>query len=140
MARFLTTLAAGGGLAASLLALPSFTALAAGPYDGTWIIDFPPSLSGSNLSQPACQALRLRFEVKDNEVSARLQRISPDGNVVENSDAPGATPVTGTVKPDGTVEGNWGNFTATGKLAGTQAQVTVNGVCGERTGNGVKLG
>ena len=135
MARLLTLLAAGTALAASATA-----ALAAGPYDGTWVIDFPASLTGSNATQPACQALRLHFEVKDSQVSARLQRISADGNVVENSTAPSATPVTGTVKPDGTVEGNWGNFTATGRLSGSQAQVTVNGVCGERKGTGVKVG
>jgi hypothetical protein len=135
MARCLIPLAAAAALAAA-----SSAALAAGPYDGTWIIDFPPSLTGSNATQPACQALRLHFEVKDSQVSARLQRVSPEGNVVENSTAPGATPVTGSVKADGTVEGNWGDFTATGRLAGSQAQVTVKGVCGERTGTGVRVG
>jgi hypothetical protein len=139
MARFITRLAAGAALVVAL-ALPSLEARAAGPYDGTWVVDFPASaVAGANATSPTCAAIRLSFAVKDNQISARLQRTSPSGNVVENSNAANAQDVTGTVGPDGAIAARWGNFTASGRLVGTDATVLVNGECGPRTGHGVKV-
>ncbi len=139
MTRFLTTLTAGAALAAALV-LPSLEAQSAGRFDGTWVVDFPPSASaGTNASEPTCAALRLSFKVKNNKITARLQRISPSGNVIENSNAANATPVTGTVGSDGSLAAKWGNFYASGKLVGTTAQVLVDGECGPREGHGVKV-
>jgi len=140
MARFITVTAMLCALAGAAIA-PAPPAWAMGPYDGTWIVDLPanngPSFGNAN---SACPALRLRILVKDNQLSASLQRVPGAPNVVENSADPNATPVTGSVRPDGSVEAKWGNYVATGTLAGANTAVTVQGTCGSRTGTAVRIG
>jgi hypothetical protein len=142
MTRFLYTLMTGGALAAAVLAVPALDARAAGPYDGTWVIDIPASVQGDSkhATDAACPALRLRFEVNNDHVAARLKREAEGGIVVSNSDAPDATPVSGVVHPDGSIVANWGRYGATGNLAGASPEVTVTGSCGPRTGTAFRLG
>lgn len=140
MTRFITLVAALGALAGTALAL-SPLASAAGPYDGTWIVDLPAN-NGPGFGNPnsACPALRLHILVKDSQLSALLQRVPSNPRVVENSTDPNATPVTGSVRPDGSVDAKWGEYVATGTLAGADAAVTVRGTCGSRTGTVVRVG
>jgi hypothetical protein len=141
MTRSLIVLLAGSALSAAVLALPATGARAAGPYDGTWVIDIPDSAIGdSKHADAACPALRLVFEVNDGHIAARLKREPESALIVSNSDAPDARPVSGVVRPDGTLTANWGPYGATGSLAGSTPEVTVNGSCGIRTGTAFRLG
>jgi hypothetical protein len=136
MTRLITVMLSLAALAATIS--PSWSA---GAYDGTWIVDLPASIGpGFGGPNAPCVALRLRILIKDNQLSAELRREPREGNVVENSSNPNATPVTGTVRPDGSVDARWGNYVATGMLAGPNARVTVQGACGPRTGSAVRIG
>lgn len=107
-------------------------AIAATPYDGTWIVDFPPSGPIPDTNDYVCPALRLRADVKDGQVSGSLARFFP-GNVVENATGHAASPVTGTVRPDGSVEAYWLGWIVKGQITGDRADLTLLfGQCGPR--------
>jgi hypothetical protein len=136
MTRFITVMVSLAALAATIS--PSW---AAGAYDGTWIVDLPASIGpGFGGPDAPCIALRLRILIKDSQLSAELQRSPLEGNVVENSSSPKATPLTGMVRPDGSVVAKWGPYVATGTLAGPNTRVTVQGACGPRSGTAVRIG
>ncbi len=142
MNRLLTTLAATGAVATAVFGLPFSTAQAAGPFDGLWLIDLPQSQTGPGggaFNTPPCAAMRLFFQVKDGAISARLKRVPDMITVVENSDAPDATPVTGTIQPDGALHASWGPYKAVGSLANGNGEVTVFGSCGPRTGTATRI-
>ena len=114
-------------------------ALASDPYDGIWVVDFPPSPVIAGTSESVCPALRLRADVKDRQISGSLARIFP-GNVVENYEGYAASPVTGTVKPDGTVEAYWLGWIVKGQIKGDRAQLTLLfGQCGPRQMTGIRV-
>ncbi len=108
-----------------------------GRYDGTWVVDIPAAIE-QKTTNPTCPALRLVIQVKDDRVSARLER-NPTANTVANSDASDAPVLTGHVTPDGTVNADWQGFTATGKLKGDTADLVVKGECGPRNATGVRV-
>lgn len=112
---------------------------ASGPYDGTWIVDFPASPLIAGTSKSVCPALRLRADVKDGQISGSLARIFP-GNVVENYEGYAASPVTGTVKPDGSVEAYWLGWIVNGQITGDRAQLTLLfGQCGPRQMTAIRV-
>ena len=116
--------------AAAFLALP---AIAGGPFDGKWVVDVPASDSAGLNTASACAALRLPIEIHDNKVSGSLQRVYNGGsNVVEAGNGRNASPVTGTVQPDGTVTAAWLGYHAVGKLGGGNGVATIDGACGPR--------
>lgn len=123
--------------------LPILAAHAAGPYDGRWVVDFP--AVNTNLStgaNPGCASLRLVIDIKDNQLNASLARsvtAAGGGQIVQNATGPGARPVIGSVKADGTVSATWENFPATGKLSGDQGEILVKGECGPRLGKAVRV-
>ena len=107
-------------------------ARAASPYDGTWVVDFPPSPVISGESELVCPALRLRADVKDGEISGSLTRFQP-GNIVENDAGRASSPVTGMVHPDGSVEAYWLGWIVKGQITGEKADLTLLfGQCGPR--------
>ena len=107
-------------------------ARASGPYDGTWIVDFPASPLIDGTSESTCPALRLKADVKDSQISGSLAQFFP-GNVVENANVYAASPVTGTVHPDGSVEAYWLGWIVKGQITGDRAQLTLLfGECGPR--------
>jgi hypothetical protein len=112
-----------------------FDAVAAGaasPYDGVWVVDFPPSDLISGESEYLCPALRLRADVKDGQISGSLARFFP-GNVVENASGYAASPVTGAVHADGSVEAYWLGWIVRGQINGDRADLTLLfGQCGPR--------
>jgi len=127
--------------AASLAALlmPMVPALAAGPYDGRWVVDFPTPVTNFRSSGNQCStAFRLVVEVRDNRLEARLQRQVITGEV-ENSNAANAVEVKGSVAPDGTVTAMWENYPVIGRLTGDVGAISVNGDCGPRTGRAVRV-
>jgi len=123
-------------LTAAAIALSAVSVQAAGPYDGTWQVEAAAAgIRDSATGRPRCEGLRLRFEVKDNQIQGSLAR-SPQGRGRVTQTGRGATPVTGTVQPDGTVHARWQNFTITGKLTGDKAELRWTGQCGPRLAMG----
>jgi hypothetical protein len=132
--RSIERVAYSGVVAAALLLPVSPAAFAVTPYDGTWVLDVPPSTIIARDSESACAALRLPVEVRNGQVVATLHRVpSPDeDDTVESGAGPAAAPVTGSVGADGAVEAQWQGYHATGKLTGNTGEVTVDGECGPR--------
>ncbi len=133
--RVFTSLAA----LAIALRLGAAPALASTPYDGIWIVDFPAEQLITGTSEYLCPALRLRADVKDGKISGSLARFQP-GNVVENATGYAASPVTGTVHPDGSLEAYWLGWIVKGQIYGDRADLTLLfGQCGPRHMTGVRV-
>lgn len=115
-------------------------ALAAGPYDGSWQVDAAPAGNpGTNTTGTSdCEAIRLHFQVKDNQVIGSLARSPYGGNRVSESGR-GATPVSGTVQPDGSFNAQWQSYKATGKFTGDKAEMRWKGTCGPRVATGGRI-
>jgi len=112
---------------------------AAGPYDGTWQLDSP-AAGGTVEARGSCQALRLRFEIANNQVSGRFERDTTEGSSVQTAPGNRGEPVTGTISPDGTVNTQWESVHATGKVVSpNQMQLSWNGECGPRSGTATKI-
>ena len=135
MKRFLISVSA-----AAAMALPMLPAVAAGPYDGTWQVDAGPAGNpGTNTTGDAqCEAIRLQFQVKDNMIQGDLARSPYGGNRV-TSGGRGATPISGTVQPDGSFNSKWESYTANGKLTGDKAEMRWTGACGPRVATGGRI-
>jgi hypothetical protein len=124
-------------LAIAVLGLPMLPAYAAGQYDGNWYVDAGPAGQAQPTAESSgCDAVRIPFQVKDNKISGSLQRAPYGTGRVEPGTGRSATPITGTVAPDGTVNAQWENYKATGKLAGDKAQLKWRGECGDRVATG----
>jgi hypothetical protein len=130
-----------GGLAAATLFAAVPLARAATPYDGTWVIDIPPSTIISREDESACPALRFPVQIKDGRVTGSLEQVpsAESSLVVENGDGPAASMVTGTVGADGTVDAQWQNYHATGNLAGNRGEITVATECGPETAQAFRV-
>jgi hypothetical protein len=136
MSRTLAALVAALSVAVQLAAPP---AQAASPYDGIWVVDFPPSDLISGEGEYVCPALRLRADVKDGSISGSLLRFQP-GNVVENATIYPASPVTGMVHADGSLVAYWLGWIVKGQITGDRADLTlVFGQCGPRHMTGVRV-
>ena len=94
--------------AVTLTALSVFPALAAGPYDGTYtVIAQPAGNRGTNTTGEAqCEGIQLQFQVVNNQLVGKLARSPYGGNRV-TSGGMGATPISGTVQPDGSFTSKW---------------------------------
>ena len=132
--------------AVAALTLPLLPAHAAGPYDGTWVFEAPPVSGGSGdpYDLNSCAGVRFQVQVKDNQVVGNLRMApyaggSSTGPAVESSPGRGATPVQGTIQPDGKVNAQWQSFTVTGNLASNPPQVSWSGQCGPRTAIGQRV-
>ncbi len=126
-------------VAVAILALPIHPAHA-DQYDGRWVIDFPASeIYATTNSGRGCAAIRIVADIKDSKISGNLGRDPNSPTELNNGPGPGATPLTGTVAPDGTVSATWQNYAVTGKLAGSAGEVNVTGECGPRTGKALRV-
>ena len=126
---------------ASSSAAPAATQAAnvPGPYDGTWQVDAPEAGGGTSISDVgACEPVRLRFDVKNNQLQGMLGR-SPYGGTRVTQSGPGTTPISGTVQPDGTINAQWQEYQATGKLTGDKAELRWKGACGSRVATGGRV-
>ena len=128
-------------VAVGALFLSSPLAQAASPFDGSWVIDFPAAGAISTTSDSVCPALRLPFQIRDGRVVGALERVpSRDGSIiVEAAQDNSASPIDGSVAPDGTVSARWEAYNVGGKLVGDTGYVTVRGECGERTGQATRV-
>jgi hypothetical protein len=130
-------------MAGALLATSMVGAHAAGPHDGTWVVEAPAVQgSGGYVGGTACAAVRIQFQVKDGQVQGnlRLRPSGASGTSVDQSPGRGSTPIQGSVQPDGTMTAKWQSFHATGTLAGDKAQLTWRGQCGPRVATGERIG
>ena len=126
----------------ALAATTASLAYAAGQYDGTWVIDVPPSASSVVTSaNPSCPALRLPIQIKDSKVSGSLTRVPSvsGGPTVEAGTGRHASEVTGTVLADGTVHAQWQGYKAAGKLGDGTGTVTIKGECGPRKATATRV-
>jgi len=127
-------------LAIAALVSSSPQAFAAGPFDGTWVVDVPSADFNSTTGASDCPALRFPLQIRDGQVTGVLARVpSSDGVVVEAENGADSASVTGTVQPDGTVHAEWERYRANGKLDGHNGQVTVSGECGPRAATAVRV-
>jgi len=134
MSKWLTASAA-----IAIVALPMLAAHA-DPYDGRWVIDFPPAAANPSINAgPGCPAMRIVANVKDSQISGNLRRERNSPMEVTDSAGPYATPLTGAVASDGSLTATWQSYTIAGKLAGDSGQVSLTGECGPRTGNAVRI-
>jgi len=124
-------------LAVAALALPMLPAHAAGPYDGAWYVDAPAAQNaGTTERSSGCEPVRLPMQVTDNKITGSLQRAPYGTGRVESGSGSSASPISGTVQPDGTFTAQWESYRATGKLTGNKAEMTWKGECGTRTATG----
>ena len=127
-------------IAAAALAAPMSSAIAAGQWDGMWIVDAPPAgQSQPTASSSGCDAVRIPVQVSGDKITGSLQRSPYVTGRVEGGTGKNATPLTGTIAPDGSVTAKWQNYPATGKLSGENAEVKWNGECGPRVATGGRI-
>jgi len=122
-------------IAVAALALPTLPAQAAGSYDGTWVFTAPGVKGGGgDYDLEECNPVLFEAQIKDNKVVGNLRRtIYPQsGTNVESTPGRGATPIQGSVAPDGSLTANWQSYHATGRLAGDKGELTWKGRCGPR--------
>ena len=125
-------------IAVAAFAIPVVPAEAAGPYDGTWIVDAAPAGQAQPTAQSSgCDAVRIEVQIVDDRVTGHLRR-SPYGTGRVQS-GEGGPAITGTVQPDGTLNAQWQSYRVTGKLTGDKAEVRWNGECGLRVATGGRL-
>ena len=124
--------------AVTLTALSALPAVAAGPYDGNYtIVAGPAGNRGTNTTgEEECEGIQLTFKVVDNQLVGSLARQPYGGNRV-TSGGRGATPISGTVQPDGSFTAKWQSYNATGKLSQDgKAEMRWSGQCGARVAEG----
>ena len=115
---------------------------AAGSFDGTWIVDVPSAGTINDQSNNSvCPALRIPVRIHDNQVSGSLERVSTTTGavIVEAGQGRLAAPVTGAVAPDGTVDAQWQNYHAIGRLGPQFGRVTIQGECGPRVATAIRI-
>jgi hypothetical protein len=120
---------------AALLGSTALPAVAAGRYDGRWIVDLPGSELIAQTTSYRCAPERLNVQIIDNQVRGTLERIpARNGSIVQpgNSNLT-AAPVLGRVTPDGIVHARWRTYTAAGRLGDDTGRLRVAAACGLRT-------
>lgn len=136
MKRALLTFFAAG----ATLAVPALAVFAAGPFDGVWQLTAQPA-GQTNPALPSevsgCEGWRLDFTVKDNQIETSLARSYYGESVTEGG--PRATPVMGTIDPDGSFTATWQNISATGKITGDKVQARWESSCGPRVATGGRV-
>jgi hypothetical protein len=140
MSAIVRGLATAAFVAAFCLSGAGKAADAGGVHDGLWTIDVP-AAGPTKEAGYTCPALRLRFRIKDGQISGSLARVyGVYGTNVENGDARNASPLTGTVLPDGTLHSSWESIAVIGKVTGDRVEMTWRGECGPRVGAGMRIG
>jgi len=111
-------------------------AYAAGPYDGTWVVDSP--AVGRATSDPTaayCPPVHALAIVNNNVITGDFFA-SPDETPAQAAAIVGRPPITGTVDADGTVTARILSIQITGKATPNSVELKWTGECGPRTGVG----
>ena len=114
---------------------------AAGQFDGNWVISAVGT--GGRTTQEgggggaACSDFRIPFQISNNQIAGKLARSTTDPTEVVPS--PTGSPMTGSVKPDGTFTLKWEAYNVTGKITGNTLTATWRGQCGQRSATGTRV-
>lgn len=142
MVRSLVKVMAVTAVAVGFSSLSGLPASAAGPYDGNWVMTSG-QVGGQDETGFKCPAIRLPFEIKDNQISGHWEYVQtgPGIPTVEAVSDNGksnrdAAAFTGNVNPDGTFTAKWMSFQTTGKLTGDKLEMSWRGECGPRMATG----
>lgn len=126
--------------AGAVFALSIASTMAAGQYDGTWLVEAPKAAGVANPTNPqGCDPVRLRIEVKNDRVTGELERAALGRQRVEAGSGSRATPLTGRIEPDGTVNAQWQDINVTGKLTGDTGELRWRSDCGQRVGTAKRI-
>lgn len=130
-------------IALAALALPALPAYAAGSYDGTWVFEAPAVKGGgANYDLEECNPVRFEAQIVDNKVVGQLRSvIYPQSGPNVQSAKPGergASPIQGSVAPDGNLTATWQSYRVTGQLTGDKGELNWKGQCGPRVAEGTR--
>ena len=133
--------------AAAALALIAISnvAWAAGRYDGNWVFDFPSAGAvNSFTNEGSCGAFRVPVQIANDQISGSLgvggYGGAGSGSLRSGGYGSSASPVTGTVQPNGSLRGNWQNWTFAGQLANARGDLTIaKSQCGPRKGTAYRV-
>jgi len=120
-------------------------AWAAGKYDGNWVFDFPSAGAMSSFTnQGTCGAFRVPVQITNNQISGSLgiggYGGPGSGSLRSGGYGSSASPITGQVKPDGSLTGSWQKWKFTGNLSDAQGKLTiVKSQCGPRDGTAYRV-
>jgi|SRR5690348_8643267 len=126
-------------LSAVALTALSLPAVAAGPYDGSYTVIAQEAGSGgtNTTGRAECEGVQLQFKVVNNQLVGELMRSPYSPGRVTSGPGRGATPISGTVQPDGSFNASWESFHATGHLTKDgKAELSWRGQCGPRVAQG----
>jgi hypothetical protein len=128
-------------LAIATSAVLPVTVRAAGPYDGNWVLNA--AGAGGRTSQEgggggtACSDFRIPFRISNNQIVGKYSRSSTDPTEIVAS--PTGSPMSGSVRPDGTFTMKWEAYNVSGKITGNTLTATWRGQCGQRSATGTRV-
>jgi len=126
------------------LSLPAFSAaLSQTPsnaFDGQWVLDVTASPVIAE-EDSVCPAVRLPVRIQGGQLVGSLTQVPTitGGVEVEEGWGPRATPIIGSVGPDGAVQAQWENYHASGKLSGDSGEFTVQTECGPAAAHAMRV-
>ena len=126
-------------LSAVTLTALSLPAVAAGPFDGSYTVIAQAAGSGgtNTTGRSECEGVQLQFQVVNNQLVGELARSPYSPGRVTSGPGRNATPISGTVQPDGSFNASWESFRATGHLTKDgKAELSWRGQCGPRVAQG----
>ena len=126
-------------LACATLFLSPGVAGAAGPFDGTWVIDAPASGGRTVEGRATCPALRMPIQIVNSKISGNLARSTSNRTEVVASQGRGSSPIRGSILTDGTFAADWQNFHIAGKITRDTMTAYWNGQCGPRSAQGTRV-
>lgn len=115
---------------------------AAGPFDGSWVIDSPEMrgrFTGSESGALACQSLHIPFQIRNNEISSNVAPSASDPTRTTSDLSQTLSVVNGNVQPDGFFALRWGRDEIDGKITGNTLVAQWRSQCGTRSVQGRRV-
>ena len=140
MDRLYREVVAACGVSVAMLAALAISTQAAGPYDGTWMVNAAGTGAVDMRGWYACPPIHVTLQVSDGKISGTMERAYGD-QVTDGYDH-NATPVTGAIDGDGKVTVTWQGLIAN-DVVNAEGHATQNHLafswqvaCGPRTAVG----
>lgn len=97
---------------------------------------------GANYDLEECNPVRFEAQIVDNKVVGHLRSaLYPQSGPNVQSAKPGergASPIQGSVAPNGSLTANWQSYRVTGHLTGDKGELNWKGQCGPRVASGTR--
>lgn len=138
MIRIPSVFAVLGILALAVGFYPSSQAVAAGRFDGKWVLTAHAMGRSPREGTTHCPAFQVTFDVTNDRISGSAAFSHSNPNEVVNSRGQAASPITGQVDPNGDFTAQWKAFHITGKFTRDGFTAHWTGQCGPRTATGVR--